>query len=471
MRFKLLTGLVWITGATVIGRMAGFVTQIVLGWLLTKEDFGVYAIVLSTAIAVAALRNGGTQQLLIQKGSEYEKLGGPVLKFASTFNVLAAILLILASFIADRHYQIESLVPMTMVMATAIILGSPVVLLRAKLAIDARFRELSISLAISDITRQLLTMGFALVGFGAFSFTLPLIFEPAVLFLLFYSFIGSLPKLRSSKASEYYAIFMETRWIMLSNLAIALRLNGQYFAISLFETPAVLGIFFFGSQLITSVTAMISVAVNEVLFPGMSKMTNDPILHADVFQMMVKSALIIGCTITVLVIMLAPSVVNFLWAGRWDDASEVVVVLSMAISPIVVSTIAFATLASKALWGQRLIALLAAALGELAVAGISAWHSDSLVVAQALVAFRWISAAILVTYVGRTLRPLGIRDLQSFIRWFIVPLSLMALAYVLHFGPSDTTKQMGQVAILVVFISGFGMFYKSSRSLWRRMSA
>lgn len=55
-----------------IGKFASLLSQLVLDCLLTKEDFGLYALALSLSSTAYLRRNGGAQQILVQKGDEYD---------------------------------------------------------------------------------------------------------------------------------------------------------------------------------------------------------------------------------------------------------------------------------------------------------------------------------------------------------------------------------------------------------------
>ncbi|HPV84200.1 MAG TPA: hypothetical protein PK866_13775, partial [Nitrospira sp.] len=79
---RITSGLVWSVFSIAVGKGASLIAQLILGWLLSKEDFALYAIAISWSTIVMALRNGGTQRLLIQKGTQYADLAVMYLKFA-----------------------------------------------------------------------------------------------------------------------------------------------------------------------------------------------------------------------------------------------------------------------------------------------------------------------------------------------------------------------------------------------------
>ncbi|MDH3589960.1 MAG: oligosaccharide flippase family protein, partial [Gammaproteobacteria bacterium] len=361
MHRNMASGAFWVAFAASLGKVATFATQIVLGWLLSKEDFGTYAIVLSIGASVAVLRNGGTQQLLIQRGVNFDEHAPAIFKFGLAFNILAFVLLIALAMRAARFYEIPELVPLASLLALSIILASPGLILRAQVALSGRFRSLALVTATSDVTRQVLTILFAVLGFGVYSFMFPLALEPLILMTLLYLVSRSWPRSRHVPLQEYVGIFRESRWIMLSNLAIAARLNGPYFVISLFEAKALLGVYFFAAQLVVSLTTMFSTAINEVVFPSLSKVVDHTSSHHGIFLKAARASITIGACVSLALIAVGSPIIELVWNGKWDESIGCVAVLATTFAPVILIVLCLATLASRGLWKPRLAVLITAA--------------------------------------------------------------------------------------------------------------
>jgi len=80
--------MLWATLGTITSKSASFGAQLVLGWTLEKEDFALYAIAISWSTIAFALRNGGTEKLLVQSGRRYEEYAVPCFKIGLAFNCL-----------------------------------------------------------------------------------------------------------------------------------------------------------------------------------------------------------------------------------------------------------------------------------------------------------------------------------------------------------------------------------------------
>ena len=166
--------LLWSVLSIAVGKGASLFAQLILGWLLSKEDFALYAIAISWSTIVMAMRNGGTQRLLIQKGAQYSHLAVMYLKFALLFNVGGFAVLM------GRHQFYPACT--TVIPCARYDLDSRVVValehgrddFQAKLSADLEFAKVSRLIILSSLARHGSMVVFAWLGLGPLSFVLPL---------------------------------------------------------------------------------------------------------------------------------------------------------------------------------------------------------------------------------------------------------------------------------------------------------
>src|ERR1043165_8770142 len=68
----------WMMLNTGFATVVGIISQIVMGWLLSQNDFGLYAIAISVSAFTALLSDSGLRNLLIQRHEEFDLLEGPI---------------------------------------------------------------------------------------------------------------------------------------------------------------------------------------------------------------------------------------------------------------------------------------------------------------------------------------------------------------------------------------------------------
>src|SRR5437773_3384583 len=159
-----------LSGATAATRGLSFLSQVVLGAVLVDRDFGLFAIANSIAGFIMALRDGGMQTLIIQRGTaDYEELEGPAFWLGLVFNTLAGVLLaVVAPWIAGI-YREPRLVPMLWIIAASIPLNSLAFVSLARLRMDMRFGAVSTTDILSGVVRYGGMVVGALAGLGCLS--------------------------------------------------------------------------------------------------------------------------------------------------------------------------------------------------------------------------------------------------------------------------------------------------------------
>jgi len=457
-RKKTITGMLWMLLATGIGKFATLITQVVLGWLLTKEDFGLYALALSVSASAALLRNGGTQQILIQKGSLYPELAPSIFKFSLIFNSVACLFLLLVSPIAAEVYKAPELHLMLSIIAVSIVLMTPFGVLRAKLIIDHRFKETSIVGLVSNITRQGSTVLCALMGLGYMSFIWPILLEPVVLFLVSFYFVREWLKSKRLTFKIFKEIFAEAKWVMLGSLALALFATGQYFVIGLFENKEMLGIYFFGFQLVIVVSVIITSAIETVFLPVLASLPDKQYKKSYINTLFFISS--ISLIISALGFINAEWLINFVWKGKWEQSIFVIQVLILTMPAILLTNFNKVVLESKGLWGKRLINLGLFAIGDIVVAGVSAWKYDIYFTAIMVCCYRNIFSFLQCLWMARVVNIRIKIILGSVVPNFFLILFLSGSLYLFmnYFDLISSNEILNKGALSILFLFIFLLF-------------
>src|SRR5688500_2468182 len=268
-------GMAWLTFTSVAGRLVSFAAQIVLGWKLSKGDFGLYAIAIAFAGLIQVFKDGGLRQLLVQRGSDYHALLGPVFWLSMVFNAATALVLVAAAPLGVHLYGRPELYPLLWVMAAAIPLATPSLVSQARLALDLRFRTASWILLVSNLLRHGLTIVFAATGFGAMSFVLPLLFVSVYESAAGIVATGEVPWKYPLQARRWSELLYMSRWLIAGTLATLLIVSGDYLVLGWLEDDALVGVYFFGFQLAVQIHAVLIGNLQIVLFPSLAKVEGD----------------------------------------------------------------------------------------------------------------------------------------------------------------------------------------------------
>lgn len=454
MRSLVTSGMLWATFGTAASKFASFGAQLVLGWVLSKEDFALYAISIAWSTIVLSLRNGGTQRLLIQQAGKYEESAIIFFKIALIFNGLGFLALVLMAPIVSSLYESPTLNPMLWVIALSLPLSTASMVFQAKLAADLNFRQLTQLNVWSAVLRHGSMVAFALTGLGPLSFVLPLVvvglFETAAGWYL----VGGWPPNRPLTWRSMRTVITDTRWIMLTTLAVILGMNGDYLAISLIQSKETLGIYYFGFQLTFSLAVLFSTAVETVMLPAFSRLEEDGEKQRRAFLKAVRMLMLVATPLCFALFLGAAPLVHFLWNGKWDHAVPVVQWLALSLPIKMTVPLCRSLLEGRGEWKRVSTLLLVDGVGIIIAGGLGAWFGGVLTIAAVVSGYNLLFGLFFCWFVSRHVTGLRSEAVGSMLTTFGCGLLALGITFAIaSLGEIDSTR-IGQVAVLITIFGG-----------------
>ncbi len=400
---RITSGLVWSVFSIAVGKGASLIAQLVLGWLLSKEDFALYAIAISWSTIVMALRNGGTQRLLIQKGTHYADLAVMYLKFALLFNVGGFAILMAAAPVLSGLYDSHALQVMVWILGLSLPLSTAAMMFQAKLSADLEFAKVSRLIILSSLARHGSMIVFAWLGLGPLSFVLPLCVVALVETALGWYWAKCWPPSRSLTWPAIRGIFQDSRWVMLTALASALTINGDYLAISLLQSKELLGVYFFGYQLSLALVALVTSSLDTVMMPTFSALGGDPLRQTELFMRGTRLLAVASTFACFGLALAAPALIHGLWVGKWDEAIPVVQILSLAMPVRLMIPLCRAMLEARGDW--RLVSILSICdgVGIILAGAIGAWAGGLILITAVVSGYNLISGFVYCGIVAKSI--------------------------------------------------------------------
>lgn len=364
-------GMVWMSIAAGVNKTLSFFTNLVLGWLLTDDDFGLFALATSVSAIVFVMADGGAARLL-RHPEEFRRLGRAVARLSLAFNALAALVLFAAAWPAGWFYEEPQLPWLMVVVAVALPLSNRPLILRTRMGADLRFRQLSQLNSISVLIRNVSMIGFALSGLGPMSFVIPLLVVNTAEWLILRRWVpGPIPGAPLDRTS-FREIIDAARWIIFGLMAAALVNNGAPAIIRLFEETGVVGQFFFGFQVAVAPYVLFSGGLRSVLMPSMARLRDDPARQAGALFRAVQTLALVGAPVAIGAALIAPAMTRFLWQGRWDAAIPAIAILGLPLAFRLSGPIGGSLLEARGEWRLRSLMLWIDGLTTLAASALGA---------------------------------------------------------------------------------------------------
>ncbi|MBC7835113.1 MAG: oligosaccharide flippase family protein [Phycisphaerales bacterium] len=326
-------GMSWIFAGTVLSKLAAFVTQFVLGWLLIDKDFGLYMTSLAVAGMVGVFRDGGVREFIVQRGErEYEGLIGPVFWMGLALSVACGLVLAAASPAVAWFYEEPRLVAMLLVIAASIPVSTPASIMQCKLRIQMRFADLSRITIVSALVRSAATIGFAAAlpeEHGALAFVLPLIVIALFEWGWTYRLVRERPWKRPAEPGRWWGLFKQTKWLVLSALSGIVLDFGPFAVAGRIIDQKIVGQFAFANQWVAQIGVLLSFNFQQVLFPTLTRLGDQPERLREASLRALRALMLAGSVSSVGLAVVAAPMESFLWGGKWAKAVGALQVLGV----------------------------------------------------------------------------------------------------------------------------------------------
>lgn len=269
-------GLSWMMVNTVGFKLTSFAAQIVLGWYLLKDEFGVYALATGVAAFLTAFGENGVREYLIQRGGRDPTLFGPVFWLALALQSAVGLALAAAAPLGAAAYGDPRVMHLLLVMAASFPFMAPGAIFRAKVRMDMRFRAMALWIFGSGTLRNISVIALAIGGAGPLAFVIPWFIVAIFDMIVGYS-LTRMPLWRTKpEAGRWLGIMRHAIWLMLGALATNIIEMGDYFVIGFIVSTTIAGAYFFAFQLVSQIGAVLSSNVQQVLFPTLTRLQEEP---------------------------------------------------------------------------------------------------------------------------------------------------------------------------------------------------
>lgn len=362
----LVSGVRWGVFQTVVNKVIATGAYVALGWLLTDEDFGLFAFVIGLAAVAQALQDRGVLEFLISKGRPaFGAYWIKSLRYAFFLSAVAAVLLTAVGLLLRQ--DLDQTYHLTVVLVALSIPASSIwTVASAKLSLEFEFAWMSHVSFVSILAQYATAISLAALGAGAASLAAALLVSALVrsacgMFLLRTDF-------RRRQRQGPDPIWPAGSWLVLAALGTGLAAQGDYLAGGLLVSAAALGVYYFAYQLPVQLATVLGSALEVALLPWLADaLKRDPRRATDAMHVASRYLILSVSLLGAALAGMAPFIEAALWRGQWAEAVPAIQVLALVMPFRAVIEPARAALLGRALF--RVWAFEAAQLGLATVGG------------------------------------------------------------------------------------------------------
>jgi O-antigen/teichoic acid export membrane protein len=305
-------------------------TQVALGWLLTNRDFGIYAISIAFADFLRVFRDGGVGLWLARLApDEYDRKAGQAFWLSVICSIIASVALSLAAFPVGVIYREPQVTHLILILAASFPLGAYSTVAAPYLQVQLRFRSMSIVRLITAVIRYGLIVVLALLGFGPYSFVIPVVFAMLFEIVCYRSLTGRRLWRTQFNKSECWQLLKTSNWSLGGSVSTAVLRQIDYAVYGLVATAPIVGIYFFAYQLTMQLVLLFSESLRRVVLPVFHRVGDDPKQQQRGLSLSAAFLGLIAGPAMYLLMAVGPDVESVLWRGRWATAVPSIQILAL----------------------------------------------------------------------------------------------------------------------------------------------
>lgn len=270
---QIANGAVWTMGLRISVRAIGFISTIVLARLLTPEDFGLVAIIMSFFALIDVIGDFGFDTVLIQRQNATVDDYNTAWTFNFVFGfILCSIVACLSGGVAD-FYENHKLQPIMLILSLLFLFNGiqniGVVDFRKNFSFDKEFKLQIIPKLISFFCTISLAFWFR----NYWALVIGALIWKACIALNSFLLSNFRPKFTFSSWKD---LFSFSKWLMINNFFYFANNRSPEMIIGKILSPQAAGFFAMAQEISTLPTSEIAATINRAAYPGYSKISHQP---------------------------------------------------------------------------------------------------------------------------------------------------------------------------------------------------
>ncbi len=321
-------GFVFTTAQAVGSKALTIVGQIILAWLLLREDFGLIGLAYTIVTVISLIQQAGIREILIQRGRQFRRWANAGFWMSLALGLGGSLIMVALTPAAAWFYEEPRLIGIVAVLALGNLIHTLTIVPQARLQIDLNFPLLAYTGLLAAAVSVGASILFALLGFGAYSFALPVPLSQFV--RLVFLWVAARPPIQPNPQFRRWRFMLTDSGLLIAIMAMyAVTAQGDYIILGRMFPPEIVGLYYWAFALSTQSVQMIALNLATVLFPSFSLLKDEPQRLRDGFLRAARVLALVSIPACLLQAAVARPAVHLLFDTRWHDGIVLVQFLSV----------------------------------------------------------------------------------------------------------------------------------------------
>ncbi|MDC0991941.1 oligosaccharide flippase family protein [bacterium] len=350
--------------ASLLGRVAALAAQVVTGWILVDDDFGLFATAIGIQAFAGVLQGGNALAYLVTLPPAGRRLRtGTVFAISNGFYLIGVVpMLVLAPSLA-AHFEAPGLVTLLWIMAATMMISPVRFVLRGRVNSRLAFGTGAAATIINNAFTYPLTIILAIVLRDATALAIPVLVGSVaeILFL----WIRARPTRDDFRPRSRFVwpLLRQFRWLLLGAGMMTLFNRGDYMVAEFLVETSVLGVYYFGYQLAIQPGRLFTTTVLNILVPVVKRLSHDKARLATALRRLLSTGGFAIAFVNLGMLAVIEPLERLIWAGKWSDTVLTVQVVSIGITYTTILGVGTAPLMAERRYRESVVCGLVRAMG------------------------------------------------------------------------------------------------------------
>ena len=362
--------------ASLLGRVAALLAQVVTGWVLMDEDFGLFATAIGIQAFAGVLQGGNALSYLVTLPPAARRFRtGTVFAISNGFYLIGVVPVLLLAPTLAAYFEEPGLVTLLWIMAATMMISPVRFVLRGRVNSRLAFGTGAAATIINNAFTYPLTIVLAIVLRDATALAIPVLVGSfaEVVFL----WIKARPTRDDfrPRGRFLWPLLRQFRWLILGAAMMTLFNRGDYMVAEFLVETSVLGVYYFGYQLAVQPGRLFTTTVLNILVPVVKRLSHDKERLAAALRRLLSTGGFAIAFVNLGMLAIIDPLERLIWTGKWSDTVFTVQVVSIGITYTTILGVGTAPLMAERRYRESVVCGLVRALGIVggAVFGSLVW--------------------------------------------------------------------------------------------------